>query len=40
MNNHRSVQFFDKNSSSIIEIDPYYENYYIKKGYQKLKYRF
>ena len=36
MTNYKKIQFFDKDQTSIIEVDSYYEDYYIKKGFKKL----
>ena len=39
MKNQKIVQFFDKDFTSVIEVDPYYEKYYLKKGFKKIKSR-
>ena len=40
MKSNKTIQFFDKNFTSIIEVDPYYEKYYLKKGFKKIKSEF
>ena len=37
MKSQKIIQFFDKDFTSVIEVDPYYEKYYLKKGLKKLK---
>ena len=32
----KKIQFFDKNQTSIIEVESYYEGYYINKGFKKI----
>ena len=31
MKSQKIIQFFDKDFTSVIEVDPYYEKYYLKK---------
>ena len=40
MKSQKIIQFFDKDFTSVIEVDPYYEKYYLKKGFKKIKNRF
>ena len=39
MKSQKIIQFFDKDFTSVIEVDPYYEKYYLKKGFKKIKNR-